>query len=170
MPATSLQRRVTAEFLGTLFLVATVIGSGITAERLAGTNMALALLANTIATGAILVALIFTFGGISGAHFNPAVTVASRAQWRRSSIQRVRCHFRAACRDLGLFASPSQQCAVRGRGLHHYCVLVHFLNIVRESSSHYRKSGVRHVRRKSALLTRRFSSQLRCAVRLQRRS
>jgi glycerol uptake facilitator-like aquaporin len=86
MPATSLQRRVTAEFLGTLFLVATVIGSGIMAERLAGTNMALALLANTIATGAILVALIFTFGGISGAHFNPAVTVADALEhgmpWR----------------------------------------------------------------------------------------
>src|SRR5215472_15890335 len=72
----SLERRVTAEFLGTLFLVATVIGSGTMAERLAGSNVALALLANTIATGAILVALIFTFGGISGAHFNPAVTIA----------------------------------------------------------------------------------------------
>jgi len=82
----SLQRRVTAEFVGTLFLVATVIGSGIMAERLAGSNVALALLANTIATGAILVALIFTFGGISGAHFNPAVTVADALEhgmrWR----------------------------------------------------------------------------------------
>jgi len=82
----SLQRRVTAEFLGTLFLVATVIGSGIMADRLAGANVALALLANTIATGAILVALIFTFGGISGAHFNPAVTVADAMEhgmpWR----------------------------------------------------------------------------------------
>src|ERR1700745_3612503 len=76
MSVTSLQRRIAAEFVGTLFLVATVIGSGIMAERLAGTNLALALLANTIATGAILVALIFTFGAISGAHFNPAVTVA----------------------------------------------------------------------------------------------
>jgi glycerol uptake facilitator-like aquaporin len=57
-------------------LVATVIGSGITAERLARTNVALALLANTIATGAILVALILTFGGISGAHFNSSVTAA----------------------------------------------------------------------------------------------
>src|SRR5271169_3629002 len=86
MSTTSLQRRVTAEFLGTLFLVATVIGSGIMAERLAGANVALALLANTIATGAILVALIFTFGGISGAHFNPAVTVADALErgmpWR----------------------------------------------------------------------------------------
>lgn len=86
MSTTSLQRRVTAEFVGTLFLVATVIGSGIMAERLAGANVALALLANTIATGAILVALIFTFGGVSGAHFNPAVTVADALEhgmsWR----------------------------------------------------------------------------------------
>lgn len=69
-----------------MFLVATVVGSGIVAERLAGGNVALALLANTVATGAILVALIFTFGGISGAHFNPAVTVADALEhgmpWR----------------------------------------------------------------------------------------
>jgi glycerol uptake facilitator-like aquaporin len=88
MPATSLRRRVIAEFVGTLFLVAAVIGSGITAERLAGTNVALALLANTIATGAILVALIFTFGGISGAHFNPAVTISDALErgmpWREA--------------------------------------------------------------------------------------
>jgi len=75
-------RRVT----GTLFLVATVIGSGIMAERLAGANVALALLDNTIATGAILVALIFTFGSISGAHFNPSVTFADALEhgmpWR----------------------------------------------------------------------------------------
>jgi glycerol uptake facilitator-like aquaporin len=86
MSTTSLRRRVTAEYLGTAFLVATVIGSGIMAERLAGGNVALALLANTVATGAILVALIFTFGGISGAHFNPAVTVADALEhgmpWR----------------------------------------------------------------------------------------
>jgi glycerol uptake facilitator-like aquaporin/protein-tyrosine-phosphatase len=86
MSSKSLQRRATAEFIGTLFLVATVIGSGIMAERLAGPNVALALLANTIATGAILVALIFTFGGVSGAHFNPAVTVADALErgipWR----------------------------------------------------------------------------------------
>ncbi|MGA9571914.1 MAG: MIP/aquaporin family protein [Candidatus Acidiferrales bacterium] len=69
-------RRVTAEFLGTLFLVATVVGSGIMGERLAGGNVAIALLANTIATGAALVALILTFGPISGAHLNPVVTLA----------------------------------------------------------------------------------------------
>jgi glycerol uptake facilitator-like aquaporin len=71
-----LRRRLTAEFFGTLLLVATVVGSGIMAERLANGNVALALLANTIATGATLVALILTFGPISGAHFNPVVSVA----------------------------------------------------------------------------------------------
>ncbi|HUK29734.1 MAG TPA: MIP/aquaporin family protein [Candidatus Acidoferrum sp.] len=73
---TSLTRRLAAEFLGTLFLVAAVVGSGIMAERLAGGNVAIALLANTIATGAALVALILAFGPISGAHLNPAVTIA----------------------------------------------------------------------------------------------
>jgi glycerol uptake facilitator-like aquaporin len=69
-----LSRRVVAEFLGTAFLVAAVIGSGIMGERLANGNIALALLANTIATGAALVALILAFGQVSGAHFNPVVT------------------------------------------------------------------------------------------------
>jgi len=73
----TLIRRVVAEILGTSFLLAAVVGSGITAERLAGTNIALALLANTIATGAALLALILTFGPISGAHFNPVVSLAS---------------------------------------------------------------------------------------------
>jgi glycerol uptake facilitator-like aquaporin len=72
----NLRKRLTAEFLGTLLLVATVVGSGVMAERLAGGNVALALLANTIATGAVLVALILAFGPISGAHFNPVVSIA----------------------------------------------------------------------------------------------
>ena len=72
----SLARRTVAEFLGTGFLVAAVVGSGIMGERLAAGNVALALLANTVATGAALVALILTFGPISGAHFNPVVTLA----------------------------------------------------------------------------------------------
>jgi len=67
-------RRAAAEFLGTAFLLAAVVGSGIMAERLAGGNVALALLANTIATGAALVALILAFGPVSGAHLNPAVS------------------------------------------------------------------------------------------------
>jgi glycerol uptake facilitator-like aquaporin len=69
-------RRVTAEAVGTAFLLAAVIGSGIMGERLAAGNVAIALLANTVATGAALVALILTFGGLSGAHFNPAVSLA----------------------------------------------------------------------------------------------
>ncbi|MFM9846457.1 MAG: aquaporin [Hyphomicrobiaceae bacterium] len=68
------RQRLGAEFLGTAFLLATVIGSGIMAERLAGGNVALALLGNTLATGAMLVVLITMLGPISGAHFNPAVT------------------------------------------------------------------------------------------------
>jgi glycerol uptake facilitator-like aquaporin len=76
----SLGRRVVAESLGTALLLATVIGSGIMGERLAGGNVAVALLANTLATGAALVALILTFGPISGAHFNPAVTLADAWQ------------------------------------------------------------------------------------------
>ncbi|MEE9428527.1 MAG: MIP/aquaporin family protein [Paracoccaceae bacterium] len=71
-----MQRRLFAEWLGTLFLLATVVGSGIMAEQLAGGNVAIALLGNTIPTGAILVVLILVFGPISGAHFNPAVTLA----------------------------------------------------------------------------------------------
>src|SRR4051812_14941697 len=72
----TLQRRLVAELLGTGLLLAIVIGSGIMGERLAGGNVAIALLGNTIATGAGLVVLIHMFGPISGAHFNPAVTLA----------------------------------------------------------------------------------------------
>ncbi len=83
-------RRAVAEALGTAFLLAAVVGSGIMGERLAGGNVAVALLANTIATGAALVALILTFGPISGAHFNPAVTLADASQggiaWREVPI------------------------------------------------------------------------------------
>ncbi len=79
-----MQRRLFAEWLGTLFLLATVVGSGIMAERLAGGNVAIALLGNTIPTGAILVVLILVFGPISGAHFNPAVTLTF---WIRKEIK-----------------------------------------------------------------------------------
>ena len=76
----SLSRRVVAEGLGTAFLLAAVVGSGIMGERLAGGNVAVALLANTLATGAALAALILTFGPISGAHFNPAVSMSDASQ------------------------------------------------------------------------------------------
>jgi glycerol uptake facilitator-like aquaporin len=82
----SLARRSVAELVGTAMLLATVVGSGIMGESLSGGNVAIALLANTIATGAGLVALILTFGPVSGAHFNPAVTLADASQgglaWR----------------------------------------------------------------------------------------
>lgn len=79
-------RRLTAEALGTALLLAAVVGSGIMGDRLSDGNVAIALLANTIATGVMLVTLILTFGPISGAHFNPAVTMADASQgglpWR----------------------------------------------------------------------------------------
>lgn len=76
----SLLRRTTAEGLGTLMLTATVVGSGIMAQRLGGANIAIVLMANTLATGAGLAALIVTFGAVSGAHFNPVVTLAEASQ------------------------------------------------------------------------------------------
>jgi glycerol uptake facilitator-like aquaporin len=76
-------KKATSEAVGTAFLLATVVGSGIMGERLAGGNVAIALLANTLATGAGLVALILTFGPISGAHFNPAVTIADAWEGNR---------------------------------------------------------------------------------------
>jgi glycerol uptake facilitator-like aquaporin len=80
------RRQLAAEAVGTAMLLAAVVGSGIMGERLAGGNQAIALLANTVATAAALVALILTFGPISGAHFNPAVSVADASQggldWR----------------------------------------------------------------------------------------
>lgn len=84
----NLARRLTAEALGTAFLLAIVIGSGIMGERLAGGNVAIALLGNTLATGAGLVVLILVFGPISGAHFNPAVSLAEaiRGQLRWSEV------------------------------------------------------------------------------------
>jgi glycerol uptake facilitator-like aquaporin len=76
MSEPALPRRLAAEALGTAFLLATVVGSGIMAARLAGGNNAIALLGNTLPTGAILIVLILVFGPVSGAHFNPAVSLA----------------------------------------------------------------------------------------------
>ena len=84
-------RRAAAEALGTGLLVATVVGSGIMAEKLAGGNVAIALLGNTIPTGAILVVLILALGPISGAHFNPAVSLVMAVngglRWRELGVQ-----------------------------------------------------------------------------------
>jgi glycerol uptake facilitator-like aquaporin len=81
-------RQVTAEFIGTLLLVATVVGSGIMAAKLSGGNTAIALLGNTIPTGAILVVLITILGPVSGAHFNPAVSLvfAARGELSKSKL------------------------------------------------------------------------------------
>ena len=88
-----LTRRLAAEGLGTAFLLAGVVGSGIMGETLAGGNTAIALLGNTIATGAILVVLILVFGPVSGAHFNPAVTLSF---WIQRAI---------SARDAGAYVS-----------------------------------------------------------------
>src|SRR5246500_2095598 len=86
----SLVRRSLAEGLGTAFLLAAVVGSGIMAAKLAGGNEALALLCNTLPTGAILTVLILTFGPLSGAHFNPAVSIAfalrGEIKWREAAF------------------------------------------------------------------------------------
>jgi glycerol uptake facilitator-like aquaporin len=83
-------RRLTAEAIGTAMLLAAVVGSGIMADRLSAGNQAIALLANTVATAAALIALILTFGPISGAHFNPAVSIADASQgglpWREVPV------------------------------------------------------------------------------------
>lgn len=82
----SLSRRASAEFIGTAFLLMAIIGSGIMAERLSGGNAAMTLLGNSLSVGAALLCLIFSFGSVSGAHFNPAVTVADaiigRSAWK----------------------------------------------------------------------------------------
>ncbi|HEY2171297.1 MAG TPA: aquaporin [Candidatus Angelobacter sp.] len=94
----TLPRRVVAEFVGTAFLVAAVIGSGVMAERLSAGNVAIALLANSIATGAALVAIILAFGGISGAHFNPAVSVSDMLA---GGLSRREAAFYVAAQSLG---------------------------------------------------------------------
>lgn len=103
MPAAiSLERRATAEFVGTAFLLAAVVGSGIMAGRLAGGNVAIALLANALATGGALAAIILAFGPISGAHLNPAVTIADA--WQRG----------VAWRDVPVYITAQLSGAIAG--------------------------------------------------------
>jgi glycerol uptake facilitator-like aquaporin len=110
---TTLSRRLVAEGVGTALLLAAVVGSGIMGERLAGGNAAIALLANTLATGAALVALILTFGSISGAHFNPAVSLGDAWQggiaWRDVSpyiMAQVLGGFVGVAAAHGMFSEP----------------------------------------------------------------
>ena len=102
----SIARRAVAEALGTAILLATVVGSGIMAEKLSGGNVAIALLGNTVPTGAILVVLIQMFGPVSGAHFNPAVSVAfalrRELRWTDAGLY-IACQFAGAI--LGVWAA-----------------------------------------------------------------
>jgi glycerol uptake facilitator-like aquaporin len=102
-----LSARTPAEFVGTAFLLAAVVGSGIMGERLSGGNVAIALLANTIATGAALVALILTFGPV----FNPAVTLADASQ--RGSLRTVQL--------LGLRETEISECLRKGKPIQREC-------------------------------------------------
>jgi glycerol uptake facilitator-like aquaporin len=113
MNSLDILRRLIAEGLGTALLLATVVGSGIMGEQLAGGNAAVALLANALATGAGLVAFILTFGPISGAHFNPAVTLAVASQgglpWREAPgyiLAQVVGAFAGVAAAHGMFGQP----------------------------------------------------------------
>lgn len=115
-------RRIVAEGVGTAFLLAIVVGSGIMGERLAGGNAAVALMANAIATGAGLVVLIHMFGPVSGAHFNPAVTLTFLLRGeadRRTAAAYVAAQFAGAVLGVwaahAMFAEPLLQVSTRSR-------------------------------------------------------
>jgi glycerol uptake facilitator-like aquaporin len=110
----TIARKVTAEAVGTMLLLSAVVGSGIMGERLSGGNVAIALLANTIATGATLVAITLAFGGLSGAHFNPAVTLA--VAWEGGLPWREVPGYLAA-QSLGAFAGVAAAHAMFGEPL-----------------------------------------------------
>ncbi|SFU44062.1 aquaporin [Pseudoduganella namucuonensis] len=112
----TLSRRLVAEGLGSAMLLAVVVGSGIMAERLAGGNVAIALLANAIATGAGLVALILVFGPVSGAHFNPVVTLSEA--WQRNVPAREVPLYLAA-QVAGAFAGVAAAHGMFGEALFH---------------------------------------------------
>ena len=118
----NLSRRVAAEFVGTAFLLIAVVGSGIMAERLAAGNVALALLCNAIATGATLVVLILAFGPISGAHFNPVVSLVfalRKNQTHREALTYVACQIAGAVAGVliahAMFALPLFQVSQTAR-------------------------------------------------------
>ena len=170
-------RPIVAEFVGTALLLSAVVGSGIMAERLDGGNVAIALLANSIATGGALIAIILAFGPISGAHLNPAVRLADAWQrgvaWRDVPVYigaqfagavagvatanamfglppfSVSHHIRSGGSQwLGEFVATFGH-ALRRRGLHRRRVLVYVVNVVRKPSRHDRTIAERHLRRHS---------------------
>lgn len=120
--AARIGRRAAAEFAGTAFLLAAIVGSGVMGERLAGGNVALALLANSTATGAALIALVLAFGPVSGAHLNPAVTLAEavgrRLAWRdvpAYAICQVSGAFAGVVAAHAMFGLPVLQAGTRDR-------------------------------------------------------
>jgi glycerol uptake facilitator-like aquaporin len=181
-------KRIVAEFLGTAFLLAAVVGSGIMAAKLAGGNGALALLCNTLPTGAILAVLILTFGPVSGAHFNPAVSTAMalrrKVPWRVAGLYilaQIVGGIVGVLAAHAMFELPLWQvsmnvrtghgqwlaefvatfgllltifgCAARtpaaipyAVGLHHGGLLVHRINVVRQSRRNYRPRSLRYLR------------------------
>ena len=146
----SLSRRVVSEGIGTAFLVAAIIGSGIMGDRLANRSGALALLANTVATGAALLRSTYWSGWRSG-HCTPDVWIAadfylaSQPERRRTGIQRVCCNVRLDGRDLGMRSTALDGRAFRRCGLHHSRVLVHGFNIVCKSCGYHWKIIERYV-------------------------
>lgn len=119
----SLPQKLTAELVGTALLLIAVVGSGIMAEKLADGNVALALLANALATGGALIALILTFGPISGAHFNPVVTLAL-GQLEQTPLTDRMCYIVAQCTGAicgvllahAMFSLPLFELSVKDRG------------------------------------------------------
>jgi glycerol uptake facilitator-like aquaporin len=128
-----LTHRIVSEALGTAFLLTAVVGSGIMAQRLAGGNIALALLCNSLATGAILSVLILIFGPISGAHLNPAVTLAFalRGDLAWSMVGGGHCRLRLGADHSRLSREVAQCGGLRCRPLHYGRLLVHGLDFVR---------------------------------------
>ena len=149
----TISRRAVSEFIGTAFLLAAIVGSGIMGERLSSGNAAIALFANSMATGAALVVLILTFGPISGAHFNPAVTVAAvfqgRMQWRDVPsyvfMQTLGAFAGVAAANV-MFGLPAFSFSIHSRGgwplLFSECIATSGLIIVIAAGIEFRESAV----------------------------
>ena len=165
----NLRARVVAEFLGTAFLLAAVVGSGIMGERLASGNLAIALLANTLATGAALLALILTFNIISGANCCPGrrcfhwsgcgahhvraaavLPVPSRPEWGRPFVERVHRYLRIALGHLGMLSHPAHSSGLCRGSLYHCGLLVHGFDFFCQSRGYTGPRCQRHLRRDSS--------------------